>query len=60
MAFGESTDTTLHATESRVVIKVDIDGKNWHSFQNGTTIRYERFWNNLNKRESIRSKRWVR
>lgn len=45
----------MRATEGRVLVEVDIDGKNWHSFQNGTTIRYERFWNNLDRKHTIQT-----
>jgi hypothetical protein len=42
----------LLPTDSRVVIKVDTDFKNNHTFSFGLTIRHERQWNNLNKRET--------
>lgn len=38
-------------TEGRIVIRVDMEVKNSHRFQDGTTIRLERGWNNLNRRE---------
>lgn len=41
----------LKHVEKRVVIKVDLEGKNFHTFENGTTIRLEREYNNLNQRE---------
>lgn len=55
MDSGKSSYYSLCATQGRVIIKVDIDGKNWHSFQNGTIIRYERFWNNLDRRHTIQT-----
>lgn len=34
----------------RVVVKVDVDGKNWFSFSDGTVIRLERGFDNLDRR----------
>lgn len=42
----------LKHTEGKVVIKINIESKNSHRFEDGTTIRLERQWNNLNKRET--------
>lgn len=42
----------LSPTSGRVVVKVDTDFKNNHTFSFGLTIRHERQWNNLNKRET--------
>jgi hypothetical protein len=42
----------LHPTDSRVVVSIDIDFKNNHTFASGLIIRHERQWNNLNKRET--------
>lgn len=43
----------LSHTEGRVVIKVDVEWKNQHTFQStGLIIRHERKYNNLNKRET--------
>jgi hypothetical protein len=36
----------------RVIISVDHESKNSHTFEDGTTIRLERDWNNLNRRET--------
>jgi hypothetical protein len=44
--------STLFPTTSRVVVSVDTDFKNNHTFSFGLTIRHERQWNNLNKRET--------
>tara|TARA_R110000868_G_scaffold355201_2_gene616613 strand:- start:3358 stop:4041 length:684 start_codon:yes stop_codon:yes gene_type:complete len=45
-------DKTLKAASGRVVIKIDIENKNTHAFADGTVIRLERQWNNLNRRET--------
>jgi hypothetical protein len=37
--------------EGRIIIQVDEEAKNFHTFENGQTIRLERKWNNLNRRE---------
>lgn len=37
--------------QGRVVVKIDLQGKNSHTFENGQTIRLEREYNNLNRRE---------
>lgn len=42
----------LSAVEGRVIVSVDLEGKNSHTFEDGTKIRLERQWNNLNKRET--------
>jgi hypothetical protein len=42
---------SLIHTYGRIVIKVDMESKNSHTFQDGTTIRLERDWNNFNNRE---------
>jgi len=42
----------LKATEKRVIISVDLEAKNSHRFSDGTTIRLERKFNNLNQRET--------
>lgn len=38
-------------THGRIVIKVDMESKNSHTFSDGTTIRLERDWDNFNNRE---------
>ncbi|MHB1316955.1 MAG: hypothetical protein ACYCZW_03855 [Minisyncoccota bacterium] len=40
----------LIAPLRRVIVSVDTDGKNTHTFKDGTKIRLERKYNNLNKR----------
>jgi hypothetical protein len=37
-------------TEGRVIVKVDKDGKNWHTFEDGTRLRLEREFNNLDRK----------
>lgn len=40
----------LKHVEGRVIISVDTEAKNWHTFTNGTKIRRERQFNELNRR----------
>lgn len=40
----------LKHIEGRVIISVDLEAKNWHTFSNGTKIRRERQFNELNRR----------
>lgn len=42
----------LKPTQGRVIVKIDLDGKNWHTFSNGQTIRLERQYDNFNRRET--------
>jgi hypothetical protein len=42
----------LQSVEGKVIISVDLESKNSHTFSDGTKIRLERQWNNLNKRET--------
>lgn len=42
----------LNHTHGRVVITVDVEGKNSHTFSNGQKIYIGREFNNLNKRET--------
>lgn len=42
----------LKHTEGRVVVSVNLEGKNTHKFADGTVIRLERQYNNLNRRET--------
>lgn len=42
----------LRAVKGKVIISVDLESKNSHTFSDGTKIRLERQWNNLNKRET--------
>lgn len=42
----------LKWVQGKVVISVDLESKNSHTFEDGTKIRLERQWNNLNKRET--------
>lgn len=46
------TANQLKAVEGRVIVSVDLEGKNSHTFEDGTKIRLERQWNNLNRRET--------
>ena len=45
-------EDTLKYVEGKIIVKVDTEGKNSHRFENGTTIRRERQFNNLNFRET--------
>lgn len=45
-------EDTLKHVDGKVIVKVDMEGKNSHRFQDGTTIRRERQFNNLNFRET--------
>ena len=40
----------LTHTEGRIVVKVDLEGKNSHTFEDGTKIRLERRFDNFNMR----------
>lgn len=44
-------EPNLKHVDGRVVIKVDMESKNTHQFSDGTVIRRERRFNNLNFRE---------
>lgn len=44
--------TAIKAVEGKVIISVDLEGKNSHTFEDGTKIRLERQYNNLNVRET--------
>lgn len=44
--------TALKAVDGKVIISVDLESKNSHTFEDGTKIRLERQYNNLNKRET--------
>jgi len=41
---------TLNHTFGRVVVRVNTESKNYHTFQNGVTIRRERNFNEFNRR----------
>lgn len=43
-------ESFLKHTYGRVVVKVDIEKKNYHTFENGTKIRRERNFNEFNRR----------
>lgn len=43
---------TLKYVPNRVIVKIDMEGKNYHRFKGGMTIRRERQFNNLNFRET--------
>lgn len=49
----------LKHVENKIVIRVDPEGKNTHRFDDGTTIRLERQFNNLNRRETEPVNAWV-
>lgn len=42
----------LKHIEGRVIVSADMDRKNWYTFADGTRIRYERDWDNLNVRHT--------
>jgi len=41
---------TLKNIPGSVVVKIDLQNKNWHTFDNGVTIRRERQFNEFNRR----------
>lgn len=43
---------TLKFVPGRVVVKVDLESKNSHTFKSGQTIRLERQYDNFNRRET--------
>jgi len=45
-------NTTIKHTEGRIIVKADKDGKNWHTFSDGSKIRIERDWNNLDNKHT--------
>lgn len=47
-AFDESCN--LKHTFGRVIVKIDLEKKNYHTFENGTVIRRERNFNEFNRR----------
>lgn len=49
----------LKHVEGKIVVRVDMQAKNQHSFADGTTIRIERGWNNLNYRDKMPVNAWV-
>lgn len=38
--------------KGRVIVKADIEGKNWHTFADGTKIRVERQYDNLDRKHT--------
>lgn len=38
--------------EGRIIVKADIDGKNWHTFSDGKKIRLEREYENLDRKHT--------
>jgi hypothetical protein len=42
----------LKHVEGRIIVAIDIEKKNQHSFEDGTVIRIERKYNNFNRRET--------
>ncbi len=47
----EQEDTLKHV-QNRVIIKINVQFKNTHKFEDGNVIRLERGFNNFNRRES--------
>lgn len=45
-------EENLKHVDGRVIVKVDLKGKNSYRFENGTEIRLEREYNNFNRRET--------
>lgn len=45
-------DDNLKRIDGRVVIKINTESKNYHTFENGEKIRIERRFNNLNRRQT--------
>ena len=43
-------ECTLKHPQGRVLLKIDTQAKNWHTFEDGTKIRRERQFNDFNKR----------
>lgn len=44
--------TAIKAVDGKIIISVDLESKNSHTFEDGTKIRIERQYNNLNRRET--------
>jgi len=44
---------SLIAPDGRIIISMDMESKNFHQFEDGTKIRLERDYNNLNKRYTM-------
>src|ERR1700739_1670731 len=42
----------MRHTQGRIVIKCDMEVKNSHKFNDGTVIRLERGWNNLDRTQT--------
>lgn len=51
MDIGKINSRGLKHTVGRIVIRVNMEEKNYHSMSNGQVLRLERGWNNLNRRE---------
>jgi len=49
---SEHDDSDLMPVKGRVIVKLDMEGKNTHTFNSGLKIRLERQYNNLNRRET--------
>jgi hypothetical protein len=43
---------SLKHVNKRIIIKADKDGKNWHTFSDGSKIRLEREFNNLDRKHT--------
>jgi hypothetical protein len=47
-----SEEDNLRHIEGKVIVKIDVDGKDSWTFENGQKIEYKRRFNNFNKRET--------
>lgn len=52
-------EDNLKAVEGRILVKANIENKNYHTLENGQKIRLERQFNNLNRRETEPVNAWV-
>lgn len=52
-------DDDLKAVDGKVIIKMNVENKNYHTFEDGKKIRLERQFNNLNRRETEPVNAWV-
>lgn len=50
---------SLKHVEGKIVVRANLQSKNQHTFANGTTIRMERGWNNLNYRDKSCVNAWI-
>lgn len=47
-----SKEHTLKAVDGKVIVQVDVESKNFWTFENGQKIRYERQFDNFNRRQT--------